>query len=60
MLGKDVARVVHRIFPDAEALFAARGWKLFPKIDRVYVNDLARADLGWKPKHEFAGDAPLR
>jgi UDP-glucose 4-epimerase len=54
MLGKDAAQVVQRIFPDTELLFAARGWKLFPKIDRVYVNDLARADLGWKPKYDFA------
>lgn len=54
MLGKDAAKVVQGIFPDTELLFAARGWKLFPKIDRVYVNDLARADLGWKPKYDFA------
>jgi UDP-glucose 4-epimerase len=54
MLGKDAARVVCRIFCDTEALFAARGWKLFPQIDRVYVNDVARADLGWKPKYDFA------
>jgi UDP-glucose 4-epimerase len=54
MLGKDAARVVHQIFRDSEALFAARGWELVPRIDRVYVNDLARADLGWKPKYDFA------
>jgi UDP-glucose 4-epimerase len=54
LLGQDAARVVHRMFPDAQALYAARGWSLFPKIDRVYVNDLARKELGWKPKHDFA------
>lgn len=24
-----------------------------PSIDRVYVNDRARADLGWQPRHDF-------
>jgi len=27
---------------------------MFDKIDRVYVNDAARRDLGWKPKYDFA------
>ena len=45
--------VVHRLFPDCEALFAARKWTLFPQIDRVYVNQLAIADLDWRPKHDF-------
>ncbi|MEO7338772.1 MAG: hypothetical protein ABIV63_19545 [Caldimonas sp.] len=26
----------------------------FPSIDRVYVNDAARAGLGWAPRHDFA------
>ena len=26
---------------------------MIPGIDRVYVNDRARADLGWQPRHDF-------
>ena len=28
---------------------------MFPRIDRVYVNGRARADLGWNPRYNFAG-----
>jgi UDP-glucose 4-epimerase len=45
--------VVRRLFPDCEALYAAKRWKLFPSLDRVYVNDRARAALGWTPKYDF-------
>lgn len=54
MLGHDAPRVVSRIFPESEALYAARDWKFFPQIDRVYVNDRARTELGWTPKYDFA------
>src|SRR5204862_2541535 len=49
----DAADVVKRRFPDYEAEYARRGWKMFPGIDRVYVNELARHDLGWKPRYDF-------
>ena len=26
---------------------------MIPSIDRVYVNDKARAELGWEPRHDF-------
>jgi UDP-glucose 4-epimerase len=26
---------------------------MFPSIDRVYVNDRARSELGWQPRHDF-------
>lgn len=52
-LRQDAAAVVRRLFPDAAALYAARGWRLFPSIDRVYVNQRARNDLGWRPHHDF-------
>jgi nucleoside-diphosphate-sugar epimerase len=58
--------VVKRLFPDYEGEYAHRGWKMFPEIDRVYSNERARRDLGWRPKHDFrtvldrlkAGDDP--
>lgn len=52
-LRHDAPAVVHRLFPDCAALFAKRGWRLFPTIDRVYVNRRALAELGWRPKHDF-------
>ena len=36
------------------ARYAARHWRMFPHIDRVYVNAKARAELGWQPKYDFA------
>jgi UDP-glucose 4-epimerase len=27
---------------------------MFPAIDRVYVNERARSELGWKPRYDFA------
>jgi UDP-glucose 4-epimerase len=52
-LHRNAADVVHRLFPDCRELYAARGWTLFPQIDRVYVNDLAVSELGWRPKYDF-------
>jgi UDP-glucose 4-epimerase len=52
-LSRNAPEAVRQLFPECEALYAARGWKLFPKIDRVYVNERARAELGWRPKHDF-------
>lgn len=54
-LRRDAAGVVHRLFPDCARLYAARGWRLFPTLDRVYDNTAARRDLGWRPRHDFAG-----
>lgn len=45
--------VVKRLFPDYEEEYARRGWKMFPAIERVYVNEKARTELGWQPKYDF-------
>jgi nucleoside-diphosphate-sugar epimerase len=39
--------------PEYEAEYARRGWKMFPGIDRVYVNERARRELGWQPRYDF-------
>jgi len=52
-LRADAPAVVRRLFPDQEAEYARRGWRMFPRIDRVYVNERARADLGWAPAYDF-------
>jgi len=46
--------VVRRRMPAYEAQYARRGWKMFPAIDRVYVNERARKDLRWRPRYDFA------
>ncbi|WP_027554004.1 NAD(P)-dependent oxidoreductase [Bradyrhizobium sp. Cp5.3] len=53
-LARDAAGVVRALYPECEQLFTARGWRLFPAIDRVYVNDRARRELGWRPEFDFA------
>jgi UDP-glucose 4-epimerase len=46
--------VLKRRVPDYESEYARRGWKMFPAIERVYVNDRARMDLGWRPRYDFS------
>lgn len=52
-LRRDAPAVVRRRVPGHEAEYARRGWRMLPSIDRVYVNDRARAELGWQPRHDF-------
>jgi UDP-glucose 4-epimerase len=54
LVRNDPAAVLRRFYPDFETLYAARGWTMFPSIDRVYVNRHARHVLGWQPKYDFA------
>jgi nucleoside-diphosphate-sugar epimerase len=49
----DLPAVVRRLYPDYEELYARRGWRMFPAIERVYVNQRARRELGWSPRHDF-------
>lgn len=52
-LRRDAPATVERLFPGMTALYAAYGWAMFPQFDRVYVNALARQELGWRPKYDF-------
>ena len=52
-LRADAPAVVRRRFPEVEALYAERGWRFFPSIDRVYDNARARTELGWRPAYDF-------
>jgi len=48
------ARAVLRLrVPEFEAEYARRHWKAFSSIDRVYVNERARNELGWRPRYDF-------
>jgi UDP-glucose 4-epimerase len=53
-LAQDAESVVAQTTPEFAAVYARRGWRMFPRIGRVYVNDRARAELGWAPRHDFA------
>jgi len=46
--------VVQQHVPDYLNEYERRGWKMFPDISRVYVNDRARHELGWQPRYDFA------
>jgi UDP-glucose 4-epimerase len=52
-LRADAPAVVRRLFLDYEVIYAERGWRMFPSIERVYVNARARKDLGWSPRYDF-------
>jgi UDP-glucose 4-epimerase len=45
--------VLKRRVPEYESEYERRGWKMFPGIDRVYVNERARVELGWRPRYDF-------
>ena len=52
-LRRDAPAVLARVVPEHAEVYAARGWRMFPTVDRVYVNDRARAELGWEPRYDF-------
>ena len=53
-LNTNASVVVQRRIPDYLEIYNRLGWKMFDKIDRVYINAAARGDLGWEPKYDFA------
>src|SRR3954466_8198286 len=52
-LRADAPAVLARVVPEHAEVYAARGWRMFPSIDRVYVNDRARSELGGEPEYDF-------
>jgi len=53
-LRADAPAVVARRFPHYVDIYSDRGWRIFPSIERVYVNERARTELGWEPRYDFA------
>jgi UDP-glucose 4-epimerase len=66
-LRNDAASVLKKRIPEYEPVFTKLGWKMFPILDRVYVNEKARRELGWQPIYDFkkmleqleAGERPM-
>lgn len=52
-LREDAVAVVRRHVPEFQTEYERRGWRMAPSIDRVYVNDRARCELGWEPAYDF-------
>ena len=52
-LRADAPAVLPRYFPDYRTIYAELGWRMFPTIDRVYVNTRAREALDWAPRYDF-------
>lgn len=53
-LRRDAPAVLARRVPAYQAIYDRLGWRMFPRIGRVYDNTLARQQLGWNPRHDFA------
>jgi UDP-glucose 4-epimerase len=53
-LRDDAPGVVRERVAAYEAAYRQRGWKMFPGIERVYVNERARNELGWRPRYDFS------
>jgi UDP-glucose 4-epimerase len=54
-LRRDAAAIVSRRVPGWREAYAQLGWTMLSSLDRVYDNARARAELGWRPRHDFAG-----
>ncbi|HKD46675.1 MAG TPA: NAD(P)-dependent oxidoreductase, partial [Rhizomicrobium sp.] len=53
LLHRDAPSVVRRYYPEYDALYEARGWTMFPAIDRVYLNRKSVEQLAWRPRYDF-------
>lgn len=53
-LHRNAPAVLARRCPGYEAVYAARRWRMYPRIERVYDNARARVALGWTPRYDFA------
>ena len=53
-LRSDPSSIVARQFPNFDEIYSTRGFRMFESIDRVYVNEKARRELGWQPTYDFA------
>jgi nucleoside-diphosphate-sugar epimerase len=53
LLGRNAPAALARRVPEYRSLYERLGWRMFDRLDRVYVNARARALLGWRPRYDF-------
>jgi nucleoside-diphosphate-sugar epimerase len=53
-LKRDAAEVIAKLFPEAPALYARKGWRLPARIGRVYDAAFAERALGFRARTDFA------
>jgi nucleoside-diphosphate-sugar epimerase len=53
-LRRNAAAVVQQLVPAYAKEYRRRGWRMHDDIDRVYINERARRELGWQPRYDFA------
>jgi UDP-glucose 4-epimerase len=53
-LAADAPAVVGRYVPLYPEVYRRLGWQMLPALDRVYANELARTELGWRPRYDFS------
>lgn len=51
-LRKYSPEIVEKYYPEYREIYERKGWKMNP-LDRVYVNEKARSELGWIPEYDF-------
>jgi nucleoside-diphosphate-sugar epimerase len=52
-LRANAPEVLRRRVPEFEQEYVSRRWRMFHSVDRVYVNERARRELGWCPRYDF-------
>jgi len=58
-LRADASAVFKRRAPIVAAVWAERGWRFPSRLDRVYANDRARRELGWRPRFDLNAIAQM-
>ncbi|MBW8685690.1 NAD-dependent epimerase/dehydratase family protein [Chitinophaga rhizophila] len=54
LLRNNAIGVVNELIPAYLTEYQHRDWRMFGEIDRVYVNEKARQELGWQPRYDFS------
>src|SRR5579863_2211491 len=49
----DAVLAAKRRIPAYVVEYERRGWRMASTIDRIYVNERARRELGWQPQYDF-------
>ena len=49
----DPNAILRKRFPEFENEYRRREWRMFDRLDRIYVSEMARNQLGWAPVYDF-------